>query len=151
MKLVVILVLTIGCCVTASGQTLSNRQLARLKLSAAERRELIKRFQLFVEYEKTQAYDKQFELLAKHHLANLLHMDVNKESYVKFKQQTEAAAGKVLGVRVKGITRMAEDEGGFEFNVVAKVEKDGRVYSDAPIFAGYLVKGAWYFSMLYIN
>jgi hypothetical protein len=149
--LFVFLVMTIGCCLPALGQTLSNKQLSRLELRKPERSELIKRFQLFVEYEKTQSYDKQFELLAKEHVASVLHMDVTRESYVRFKQQTEATVGKLLELRVKTVRRMPDHEGGFNFSVVVKLQNGKTIYSDSPIFAGYLVNGSWYFSLVYVN
>ena len=111
----------------------------------------MKRFHLFVEYEKTRAYDKQFELLAQDHLARLVRLDVNEQSYVKFKQETEATVGKLLDLRVRDIKRMTDREGGFNFVVEVRLQKDGKIYSDTPIFAGYLVNGVWYFSIVYVN
>ena len=111
----------------------------------------MKRFQLFVEYEKTGAYDKQFELLAQDHLASLVRLEVNRESYVKFKQETEAAAGKLLELRVRDIKRVPDLAGGFNFVADVKLRKNGRIYSDSPIFAGYLMNGNWYFSIVYVN
>jgi hypothetical protein len=153
-SLFVILVLTIGCCVaarTSMAQTLNRRQLARLGLTAAQRSDLVKRLQLFVEYEKTRAYDKQFELLAQDHLASYVRLEVNEQSYVKFKQETEVATGRLLELKVRDIKRMPDREGGFNFVVEVKLQKDGRTYSDTPIFAGYLVNDTWYFSMVYVN
>lgn len=150
-SLFVILVLTIGCCLPAFGQMINRRQVSRLGLSAAERSELLKRFQLFVEYEKAGAYDKQYELLAKDHLAGLVRIELDQESYVKFKRETAAATGKLLEVKVRDIKRVPGPAGGFNFAVEVKLEKNGRVYSDTPIFAGYLIDGTWYFSIVYVN
>lgn len=150
-SLFVILVLLIGCCLPAQGQMLNRKQLSQLGLSAAEQKELTKRLKLFVEYEKAGAYDKQFELLAQDHLASLVRLDVNKQSYVKFKQETEAATGKLLDLKVKSIERMPDRAGGFTFTVEVERKKEGRNYSDVPIFAGFLVNGTWYFSMVNVS
>jgi hypothetical protein len=130
---------------------LNRKQLSQLGLSAAERNELMKRLKLFVEYEKAGAYDKQFELLAQDHLASLVRLDVNEQNYVKFKEEIEAATGKLLELKVKSIKRMPDRAGGFNFTVAVKRQKEGRIYSDMPIFAGYLVNGTWYFSMVNVS
>lgn len=133
------------------GQSVSSRQLSRLHLPSNMREELVRRFDLFVEYEKTQSYEKQYELLGKDHMANLLHMDVDKNSYIKFKEDSQQAVGKLIKLTVKGIRRMPDNPNWLNLSVVAKLQKGKRTYSDTPICVAYLEDGDWRFSLLYIN
>jgi hypothetical protein len=148
---IIVFIVTIVFCLPSSGQTISNRQLARLHLPNHVRDKLAERFRLFIQYEKAQSYDKQFELLAKKHLANLLHMEVNKESYVKFKQESQLAVGRALDLRVRDIKRMSNDPDCLSFSVVVKLQKGQSLYSDTPILVGCSAERTWYFSLLYIN
>lgn len=138
-------------CVPTLGQMKDNKKLSRLHLSNNLRAQLRERFNLFVEYEKTRHYEKQFDLLAKDHLRDLLHMDTTKENYIKFKQENERAVGKLIGIKVKNIKRAGGSYESLDFSTVATLRKDGSTYVDEPIFVAYLLEGSWYFSLLYIN
>lgn len=138
-------------CLPTSGQMKDNKKLSHLSLPGHLRAQLIERFNLFVDYERQQCYEKQFDVLAKPHLANLLHMDVTKESYIKFKQETEIAVGKLIELRVKDIERTSDSYESLSFSVRAKLQKGKSTYFDEPIFVAYLLNGDWYFSLLYVN
>lgn len=135
----------------AFGQRISNRQLSPLHLPSSMREQLVRRFDLFIEYEKAQSYEKQYELLGKEHMANLLHMDVDKESYIKFKEDSQRAVGKLIELTVKNIKRMPDNANWLSLSVVAKLQKGKATYSDTPICVAYLENGNWCFSLLYIN
>ena len=110
-----------------------------------------KKFQLFVEYEKAQAYDKQYDLLARDHLATLLHMNVERESYVKFKRDTQRTEGRLLELTVKRIKKNPGYPENFVLSVIAKMQKGEREYSDRPICVAYLVNGDWRFALLHVE
>lgn len=150
-KLFAVMLCTIAFCLPALAQSIGSRQLAPLQLPSPTRSQLVERFNLFVSYEKTGAYDKQFELLAREHLASLLHMHVDKEKYVEFKQGSQRAVGKLIELTVKDIKRMPNSEDELSLSVVAKIQKGQFTYSDRPICVASLVNGTWYFSLLYVN
>jgi hypothetical protein len=148
---ILILLVALGCSMSAFGQRISNRQLSPLHLPNSMRERLVRRFDLFIEYEKAQSYEKQYELLGKEHMANLLHMDVDKESYIKFKEDSQRAVGRLIELTVKDIKRMPDNANWLSLSVVAKLQKGKTTYSDTPICVAYLENGNWRFSLLYIN
>jgi hypothetical protein len=150
-KVLIVFFVAMNFCVPVCGQAIGNKQLSSLHLPTALRDRLIERFNLFIECERTQSYDKQFDLLAKTHLAKLLHMNVTKENYVKFKEESEVAVGKLIKLRIKKIKRTSDSLESLSFSVIAKLQKGNSTYLDKPIFVAYLLEGDWYFSLMYIN
>lgn len=78
-------------------------------------------------------------------------MNPTKENYVKFKQETEIAVGKLLGLRIGQIRRASDGLSSLRFSVVARLQKGSSTYSDRPIFVAYFVNYNWYFSLLYMD
>lgn len=135
----------------ASGQGLEDKRLSHLNIPRKLRTQLIERFDLFVAHEKTQCYEKQFDLLAQAHLADLLHMNVTKENYVKFKEETENVVGRLVELRVKKVEKILDSGESLRFSVRAKLQKPDFAYFDEPILVAYLIGDNWYFSLLYVS
>ena len=129
---------------------IQNNLLTPLGLSRELRDRLVQRFDLFIAYEKAQAYESQYDLLAKDHLADLLHITPTKENYVTLKKEMEIA-GKLLRVSVNRIERRPGPSPSLNFSATVELRKGDRTYLDSPILVAYLINGDWYFSILYVN
>ena len=146
-----VLLAVIAFCLPAFGQTIDNKQVSSLHLSGSMRKRLLSRFELFTKYEKEQSYDKQFDLLAKDHLATLLHMNVDRQSYVKFRQDSQRGVGKLIDLTVTRIKRNPDDPQELGFSAIAKLQKEEREYSAPPICVAPQVNGDWRFLLLYVE
>jgi hypothetical protein len=135
----------------ALAQVIDDDQLSKLHLSKPVREQFVNRFKQFIEDEEAHAYDKQFDLLAKDHLGTLLHMSVDRESYVRFKQENEQTVGDLIEIRVKRVTRNPNNPKEFVLSVIAKLRKGQREYSANPICVAYYMDGNWRFSLLYVE
>lgn len=134
-----------------AGQVKNAKKFSNLRVSPELRQRLFERFNLFVEYERTQQFEKLYDLLPSD-----VRRSVQREFYVAERQKAatlEHGYGRLLALKVNRIDRKLHDNEWVGFDVQAKLLlKNGRTYSDQPVsFVAYLQNGDWYFSMTFVE
>jgi len=135
------------CAVTIPGQVKDAGKFSRLRVPRDLRERLAERFNLFVEYERTGQYEKQYDLLADEARRN-----VQRHEYAEGKRKAEQEVGRLLELKVTGVGRKLTDGKWVGVDLRPKLWLKGRTYSDQAIsFTAYLQDGDWYFSMAYVE
>jgi hypothetical protein len=135
-----------------AGQVKSAKKFSNLRVSPELRQRLADRFNLFVEYERTQQFDKLYDLLPSN-----VRQRVQREAYVAERQKaatSEHGYGRLLALKVNRIQdRKLRDNEWVGFDVQVKLlMKNGKTYPDQAVsFVAYLQNGDWYFSMVFVE
>jgi hypothetical protein len=131
--------------IPASAQLRNPKKLAKLSTPLQER--LIERLNLYIEYDRTGQYDKQYDLLSNSYIER---MKLNKESYPKTKIKWGDTVGVLLEFKAKYIDVK------LNHNMVvmageARIIYKGRKVFQAANITAYLQNDEWYFDVAFIE
>jgi hypothetical protein len=135
---------------SAFGQGVDIKNLSRLHVSEDLRSRLAERLNLFIEYELSQQYEKQYDLLANKCFANLQCGNISREEYVKGKRSVRDSLGILFELKVKGIDKKLQENCAF-LSANPKLRKGKFVFTYANIMIACLQDGEWYFRFSFID
>ena len=135
---------------SAFGQATDAKKLSHLRISEDLRARLIERLNLFIEYELSQQYEKQYDLLATKCPANLQCGHASREEYVEGKRNIRNSLGILLELKVKGIDKKLQENCAF-LSLSPKLRKDNVVFSYATVTIACLQDGDWYFRFWFVD
>jgi len=127
----------------ASGQVRNAKQLSRVPTELRDR--LVKRLELFIQYDRAHEYERQFDLLSRSYLES---NKFSRESYVEFKRKE--VRGTLLEVKLHNAT-IDLKRGVVRLPVAAKTKYEGKVVDDSWIINAYLQDGEWYFDYTWVE
>jgi hypothetical protein len=132
------------------GQGIDAKKLSRLRVSEDLRTRLAERLNLFIEYELSQQYQKQYDLLATKCPANLQCGNASREEYVKGKLNVANSLGALLELRFKGIDRKLKENCAY-LSLKPKLRKGKVVFSYATVTLACLQDDNWYFYFSFVD
>jgi hypothetical protein len=129
---------------SAFAQRVDTKRLSRLRVSGDLRARLAERLNSFIEYELSEQYGKQYDLLALRCPTGYGCAVISREEYVKEKRQTREGYGKLLELKFVGIDGRLR-EGCASPDLIPKFRKGKFVYINASSTIACLQNGEWYF------
>jgi hypothetical protein len=131
---------------SASAQKVDVRKLSRLHLSKDLRVRLAERLSLFIEYEMTEQYEKEYDLLATRCPEGYSEICavIPKDEYVKWKRKERESYGTLLELKFEGVYGDVRDNCVFP-TLIPKFRKGKAAYSNASSAIACLQDGDWYF------
>ena len=127
----------------AFGQVKNTKKLSRIPPPSSE--SLIRRLELFVQYDRAREYEKQFDLLSRSYLGS---NKFDREAYVEFRRKE--VRGTLLEIKIHK-ARLHPKENYVEMATSTKRTYKGRVVDDIWNFTAYLQDGEWYFDYAWID
>jgi hypothetical protein len=129
---------------TALAQSVDAKKLSRLRVSEGLRARLAERLSLFIEYELSGQYEKQYDLFATKCPAGYRCAELSREEYVKEKRTIQGDMGTLLELKFVSVGRKLQ--GDCAFPVLApKFRKGQAVYSNMSLTIACLDNGEWFF------
>jgi len=125
------------------GQVKNTKKLACLPPESREG--LVKRLELFIQYDRAREYGKQFDLLSHSFVAN---MKFDREAYIEFRHKE--IIGTLLELKIYDMILHLK-EGYIEIPALAKTKYKGNVVDDSWIIKAYVQDGEWYFDYTWID
>jgi hypothetical protein len=140
------------CISSATGQVKDHKRFSRLKVSEDLQKRLAERFNQFFEYELTQQYEKQWDLIVNEQTKEPHPLYFDKTSYVEFKKKINEIHGLLLELKVTGIDKKLDKNNRIGITVKGKFYKNKNFYDEPYVGLGaYLQNGEWFFSMAYFQ
>ena len=125
------------------GQVGNTKKLSCVPLGLREN--LVKRLELFIKYDRSHEYEKQFDLLSRSYLES---NKFNREAYVEFKRKE--VRGTLLEVKLyDAIIDLRHSA--VQMPMTAKTKYKGNIVDDSWIITAYLQDGEWYFDYTWID
>lgn len=151
MKLIFLVFFSVVLLSSASGQIIKPEKVKKLRVSEELRARLVERLNLYIEYELTQQYDKQFDLLATKCPEYLNCSISEKQAYVEAHRKLIESYGTLIGFKLTGrFDRKLKDNCIF-IPLMPKFRKDKYEYTNAFSFHACLQDNYWFFNFALID
>ncbi|HEX8494748.1 MAG TPA: hypothetical protein VF658_18025 [Pyrinomonadaceae bacterium] len=124
--------------VPAAGQVKDSRKFRAVP--APLRQRLVERFNLYIEYERTQQYKKLFDLLSQTYIAN---QNLSRAHFPEYRSRNKLIDFKLKAVSTSIIVGNTDE---YEITGMAKFQRGENISSEEVLLKAYWQDGDWYFS-----
>ena len=128
---------------TAVGQVKDAKKFS--SVPGSQRQRLIERFNLFVEYERTQQYEKLFDMLAEDF--KTIHA-ISKSRFLQDKRADEDNWDSLIEFTPRAVYQIEDKLDPERYRIVgqARFQRGGKIVQEERILRAYVENGDWYFS-----
>ncbi len=135
----------------ASAQSINAKKLNHLRVSEELRARLVERLNLFIEYELTQQYDKQFDLLATKCPEYLHCYNIERQEYAKQKLEQMKVYGTLLELKFKSVSEIKLKDNCVGIGLIPKLRDNDKIYYNASSSIACLKNNDWFFSFAFLE